>query len=166
MTEEQSKLIDSIIAEFNRISIQETKKKKFNLIDAKALTDEKKEREYWEKISEDNKDGWRRAARQEARRIMDLLKEDLPSANINVPDHGTRIDIHHKDNSSIRVIAIFVNVRDNPFSDPFKRAVYCGTGFEYAYNTSDDARNTKKCATIESILNDKEVIALIRDKVL
>jgi len=54
MTENQKQLIDSLTEEFNRISIQETKKKKFNLIDAKSLTDEKKEREYWEKISKDN----------------------------------------------------------------------------------------------------------------
>jgi len=165
MTENQKQLIDSLTEEFNRISIQETKKKKFNLIDAKSLTDEKKEREYWEKISKDNEREWNRAARQEAQRIVDMLKEDLPSANIKMSEFGAGLDIYDKDNS-FRVITIVVRVRNNPFSDPFKRAVHCGVGFKYVYITSDMLYPIENCATIESILNDKEVIALIRDKVL
>jgi hypothetical protein len=165
MTENQKQLIDSLTEEFNRISIQETKKKKFNLIDAKALTDEKKERECWEKISKDNEREWNRAARQEAQRIVDMLKEDLPSAHIEMSEHGSGLKFYNKDKSSW-VIGIAVRVRNNPFSDPFKRCVHCGVGFSYAYNTLDMLSVIEGRATIESILNDKDVIALIRDKVL
>lgn len=76
MTKEQQEIIDSLVAEFERINTQKTKEK-CNLIDISPLVSEVSAGKFWDKLVEEDDKRWSETANLEARRIVELLREDL-----------------------------------------------------------------------------------------
>jgi hypothetical protein len=144
MTNEQKKLIDSIIAEFNKISKQTSEKKAFNLIDLEShKMDEIRIKKEWTRELNLRMEEWGAKAREECNRIAELLRTDLPTLNVKVRNDGQAIRIF----TETRNAEINVFIKTEKFQDPIGNTWLFPCGFSYTANSKYD--------TIEEAVKDK-----------
>ncbi len=85
LTEKQVELIEQIKSEFNKINNSGNENKgKFNLVDTNTLTDLVERKRKFREEEKAKRHGLEQLRNEEAQRIADLLREDLPTAFIDV----------------------------------------------------------------------------------
>jgi hypothetical protein len=82
MTKRQQQIIDSLVSEFNKL--QPVMGKGFNLINVQPLIEKTQAIAQVRLEEELSSDSWVEAAQMEARRIVELLSDDLPTLEVSV----------------------------------------------------------------------------------
>lgn len=110
MTTRQQQIIDSLVSEFNKL--QPVMGKGFNLINVQPLIGKTQAIVQIRLEEELSHDAWVEAAQIEARRIVELLSDDLPTLEVSVCGvQDTCIKIHQYGRDSI-VIYVERDYRD------------------------------------------------------
>jgi hypothetical protein len=82
MNQNQEKIIQDLIAEFNRIENMATENTGFNLININPLLEKAREIEMMKANQKADLESWELMAFEEMRRVIGLLQKDLPNASI------------------------------------------------------------------------------------
>lgn len=169
MKTEQQQIINSLISEFNRIDSMSANNKTFNLINIEPLNEKTNEIERYRAMLEADEKAWEELATQEAYRLIDLLREDLPNACIQkYGKENGYIDIPkimiRKNKSTIchheYYILIEINIkRNNKVTDSFGGSWTLGSELSYKYNNNE-------YKTIQDVVSDKRFLEDLRYKVL
>ena len=170
MNQNQEKIIQDLIAEFNRIENMTTENTGFNLININPLLEESREIKMMKANQEADLKSWELMAYEEMRRVIGLLQQDLPNASIQAYGKensfytSPSILIRRNSNGSTHCdscVSIFINIVKDSFSHNGKRYER-GIGLTYStYNASE-----KNYATIEELVSDERFLQNIRTRVL
>ena len=156
MTEEQSKLIDSIIAEFNKISAQPIEPRPFNLIDISPIIEKNRVKEQWKADHLARSEEWQKRAENEANRIASLLQRDLHPLKIEV-EKRTIIII----NSASYHLYMRVDVKSESFTDPYGEVWKFPVRFEYQLQPTCGPRFQSIQELVDSELFAEEIRGLL-----
>ena len=167
MNQNQEKIIQDLIAEFNRIENMTTENTGFNLININPLLEESREIEMMKANQEADLKSWELMAYEEMRRVIGLLQQDLPNASIQAygKENGlytsSRILIRRNSNGSTHhesCVSIKINVVKSTFSHNGNRYE---RGIGLTYSTGGESYTT-----IEKLVSDKTFLKNIRTLVL
>lgn len=142
MTTQQQNIIDSLVAEFERINTASAGRKAFNLIDTDALQDKTRLQREWKRLEEEDNATWKKSAEVETWRVMALLIEDLPDyvrvekyngliGKYDLPQLQIRHESVHCRAHHEQVVGIEVIVRKQRKVDGHGNAGDFGSHFEY-----------------------------------
>jgi hypothetical protein len=171
MTTNQQQIVNSLIAEFNRIEAEHKPKQTFNLINANVLNEKTDEIARYKAEEKANQETWDKMADDEARRLVKLFQEDLPTASVqkygrenghyDLPivliRRNERTSTHHDSCVTVSVIiSKSIDVRDS-FGNAYER----GVQLKYRFSYGGDSFNS-----IEELVSDKRFLEELRVKVL
>ena len=169
LTQQQQQILDLLVNEFNKIN---SPKKSFKLIDTDALIDKTNKIKANDELERIHEETWDKIANEETRRIVSLLKEELPMANIEKYGEGNNNyyvlpnlfinrkerawDTHHES-----VIQIGIKVIKTYSTDEFgKRRAYLGeTSIKYEFNDL-------LFESIEALVSNEKFLERLRTHVL
>jgi hypothetical protein len=173
LTETQSQLISQLTQEFQRINSETKVNGKFNLVSAEELNQIAEEVRRNKAEAEADSNYWAKAARDEADRIVELLKEDLPMARVerygkanqhyDLPD----ILIARKGDRLPHVsecVTIHVKVRKEYTDQTHGCWYYKGLRLVYEYYNTPDS--SAEYESIEQLFEQSNVRNHIRERVL
>ena len=173
MNQNQEKIIQDLIAEFNRIENMATENTGFNLININPLLEESREIEMMKANQEADLKSWELMAFEEMRRVIGLLQEDLPNASIQAygKENGHSICpsilIRRNSNDTTHYescVTIEIKVEKESFMHNNKQYQ---RGIRLNYCDAYSARLIKKnYATIEALVNNNLFLQRIRTLVL
>jgi hypothetical protein len=166
MNQNQEKIIQDLIAEFNRIENMATENTGFNLININPLLEESREIEMMKANQEADLESRELMAFEEMRRVIGLLQQDLPNASIQAygreNGHYIRPSILIRRNSDDTTyenyVSIEIKVEKESFLHKNKRYE---RGSRLSYNCIE-----RKYTTIEELVNDNLFLQRIRTLVL
>jgi len=172
MENNQQQIIDSLIAEFNRINSMNANNKTFNLINIEPLNAKTDEIKRYKAMREADKKAWNELAYQEVYRLIDLFKQDLPNAciekygkengHIDIPSIIIGKDERHTRGHSENHVSIHIEVRTNKMvKDSYGGTWSFGSELIYRYGIFN-----KEYKTIEEVVTSKEFLEELRLKVL
>lgn len=179
MTTQQQNIIDSLVAEFERINTTNNRKA-FNLIDSNALQEDTNRKRTWKRLSEENLEVWKKAAHEETERIIALLLEDLPDY-VEVEKYNERIGKYDAPQLQIRhemvhcrahcddVVSIEVYVKKEHRQDEYGNAAEFGKCFRYIPHPmyyGNIPNYEKGYETIEEAVNDPNFKEALRKRVI
>jgi hypothetical protein len=170
MNQNQEKIIQDLIAEFNRIENMATENTGFNLINIKPLLEESREIEMMKANQKADLESWELMALEEMRRVIGLLQQDLPNASIQAygKENGHYISpsILIRRNSNVSThyescVSIEIKVEKESFLHKNKQYE---RGSRLSYNCFVGL--DRKYTTIEELVNDNLFLQRIRTLVL
>jgi len=171
MTTNQQQIVDALVNELNRIEAMHKPTTTFNLINVNALNDKTNEIEKYLARREADMEAWDKLATEEAIRLVNLFKADLPMALVqkygrdnghsDQPDVLIRRDdtqsSHHESCVLVRVKVARLNDVIDSFGNIYSR----GVKLQYQYNGSNDLFDT-----IEELVAKTNFLELVRERVL
>jgi hypothetical protein len=171
MTTNQQQIVNSLIAEFNRIEAEHKPKTTFNLINLDALNDKTNEIARYKAEEKANLESWDKMANDEARRLVKLFQEDLPTASVqkygkenyhyDLPSvlirRNENTSTHHESCVSVQVFVVKVNDVADSFGNRYER----GVQLKYRFSYGCDSFNS-----IEELVSNKLFLEELRLKVL
>lgn len=168
MNQNQEKIIQDLIAEFNRIENMTTEYTGFNLININPLLEESREIEMMKANQEADLKSWELMAYEEMHRVIGLLQKDLPNASIQAygkeNGHYTypSILIRRNSNGSTHYddcVSIRIKVEKETY-------LHKGKQYERGIGLTYNKGSERSYATIEELVSDKIFLQNIRTKVL
>lgn len=168
LTEKQHQIIHALQAEFDRINQSAQQRSSFNLIDINALNTKTREmKAFNESVDETNK-RWSDAAKYEADKIAEMLRQDLPDAVVDTdPNYGSYIRIRHKSNANSTdigsMVTIDVKVKLTYTSDPYGNQYPIGS---YLFCEPFPMTTGSHYKTIEEAVNDERFLEALRKRVI
>jgi hypothetical protein len=171
ITPTQQNILDSLVNEFNRINNEPTPSGSFNFINTDPLLQKTMEIKQNKAIAKADKEAWNKIAIDEANRIVELLRQDLPNACIyrhskeNGYNDSSRIKILRDKNTSTdhySCVTIEVIVITNEVYQTHGCYYENGVGLAYI----DMYRGDEKYNTMQDLANTKYFQEQIREKVL
>ena len=171
MTTNQQQIVNSLIAEFNRIEAEHKPKTTFNLINLDALNDKTNEIARYKAEEKANLESWDKMANDEAKRLVKLFQEDLPTASVQKygKENGYHdlpiVLIRRNENTSTHpdsqvsvsvIISKAIDVRDS-FGNAYER----GAQLKYRFSYGGESFNS-----IEELVSNKLFLEELRLKVL
>jgi hypothetical protein len=171
MTTNQKQIIDALVNEFNRIEAMHKPSTTFSLINVDALNDKTNEIKRYKMQEEAESLAWDEIANEEARRLVKLFQEDLPTASVqkygkenrfyDLPSvlirRDERSSTHHEDCVNVEVVVVRRNDVKDSFGNYYNRCVK----LNYRYNYLGKAYET-----IEELVSEPHFLELIRNRVL
>ena len=167
ITQSQQILLDSLLDEFTRINKTSESKHTFNLINIEPLLQKSKEIERNEAIAKADKKAWDRLAEEEADRIAELVKQDLPNVYIG-KDSGfpSMLNIAKDEKSSHHIytrVNIYVGYLTEKVDQTHNDRYWKGVQLYYSLCWMDSA---KKYPCIESLIKNSNFLDQVRTKIL
>lgn len=180
MTTQQQFIIESLQKEFERINAAQVTKTKFNLINSESLQEDTKRKKEWAELSKRDLETWDKAAHEEANRIIELLREDLPpyvivekytpaigkyeAAQFQIRHESVSFRAHHEE-----LVSIEVYVSREYRRDEHGNAAEFGKAFRYVpypiqYGSIPNYKKGYK--TIEEAVNDSQFKEALRKRVI
>ena len=170
MTTKQQQIVNSLIAEFNRIEAEHKPKQTFNLINVDALNGKTNEIARYKAEEKANLESWDKMANDEARRLVKLFQEDLPTASVqkygrenghyDLPSvlirRNENTSTHHESCVSVQVFVVKVNDVADSFGNKYER----GVQLKYRLHGFDSFNS------IEELVADKWFLEDLRVKVI
>jgi len=171
MTTNQKQIIDALVNEFNRIESMHKPSTTFSLINADVLNEKTNEIRQHELNEIADSEAWDKIANEEARRLVNLFKSDLPTASVqkygrenghyDLPSvlirRNESTSTHNE--SSVTVGVTIVKQRD--VEDSFGNRYNRGVKLNYRFNYGDEGFET-----IEDLVANKHFLESIRRRVL
>jgi hypothetical protein len=146
MTTRQQQIIDSLVSEFNKL--QPVMGKGFNLINVQPLMEKNTAIEQVRLEEELSYESWIAAAQIEARRIVELLSDDLPTLKVSVWGvQDTCIEIYKPGRDSI-IIYVGIKSKDIKNED---LGIYFKQHLNLQYSTNQ--RSDFESDSIEEVLS-------------
>jgi hypothetical protein len=165
MTTNQQQIVDALVNEFNRIEAMHKPTTTFNLINVNALNDKTNEIEKYLARRKADMEAWNKLATEEAIRLVNLFKADLPTASVQKYDSDNglviRRDKNHSTHHEYCVIVMVKIVYLNDVIDSFGNIYSRGVKLQYEYNGSND-----RFDTIEELVAKTNFLELVRKRVL
>ena len=170
MNQNQEKIIQDLIAEFNRIENMAAENTGFNLININPLLEKSREIEMMKANQEADLKSWELMAFEEMRRVIGLLQQDLPNASIQAygKENGYYISpsILIRKNSNVSThcdscITIHIEVEKDSF---MHNNEWYQKGIRLNYNSYSASK--KNYATIGELVSDDLFLRRIRTLVL
>jgi hypothetical protein len=163
MTTEQQQIIDSLISEFTRINQSKGTSTKFNLIDTSVLDAKTKEINEFKANEKLDIDYWKRVADTECKRIVQMLKEDMPNNCIQqygdnnnyYPDssillrHNAETSTHSDSCADIHIVVDRGGYVEDSYGNRYSR----GTKLQYRVSPSKESSSTYYDTIEEAILS-------------
>lgn len=175
MTPNQKSIVESLINEFNRINSTTSDSKPFNLINADVLSAENRANYIWEQSSKSELESWKIAANEEAWRIVEMLKQDLPNAVIEKYGHGNsyydlpNVLIKHPSVDSnahyTEWVSIDIHVETQSKSNEYGHRATFGKKLSYRVTPSVKGYN-EPYETLEEAVKDSAFIDALRKRVI
>lgn len=171
MTTNQKQIIDALVNEFNRIESMHKPSTTFSLINADVLNEKTNEIRKFELNEIADSEAWDKIANEEARRLVNLFKSDLPTASVQKygRENGhydlPSILIRRNESTStcmdncVNVEVKIVKRRD--VKDSFFNLYNRGVKLNYRFNYGDE-----RFETIEDLVANKDFLESIRKRVL
>lgn len=157
MNAKQQEIINSLIAEFNRIETSSIKNNSFNLIDLESLKDKTWEIDWYKKVENEDIKAWKKIATEEAHRLVELFKQDLPTACVKFCD-GSSLFISNTNSKNRINIHVHV-IRDKDVEDSYGNCYSRGKALSYGVFE-------RRYRTIEDLVQNKDFLELIRTKII
>lgn len=148
MTPQQQQIIDNLVSEFNKL--QPATGKSFNLINTAPLIEKSNLIKQLRREEELSHESWVEAAQMEARRIVELLADDLPTIDVSV--YGfckTSIQLRKSGSNSIFIYVEICSTRN--YSKELDECYNDYTGLEYSTYVTDSKKIISN--SIEDILS-------------
>lgn len=167
-TEQQQHIIDSLMAEFNRINSSKDSSRSYSLVDLDSLLHKTNEIREYETLSKKDNEHWKELAKNEALNIVQQLRKDLPDAKVELCDGRNEIRIVHK-SLSINVhheerVDITVLVSQRYVDDSYGNRYSFGKSL--CYEVYPCTTRGLKYDTINEAVKDERFLEGIRRRVL
>jgi hypothetical protein len=173
LTETQSQLISQLTQEFQRINSETKVNGKFNLVSLDGLNQVAEEIRRNEAEAEADANYWEKAARDEADRIVLLLREDLPMARVELYGKANG----HYDAPTVLIarkgdrlphysecVTIYVKVCKEHAKQTHDCRYYKGLRLVYEYYNTPE--KTGAYDSIEQLFSESDVLSHIRARIL
>lgn len=171
MTTNQKQIIDALVNEFNRIESMHKPSTTFSLINADVLNEKTNEIRKYELNEIADSEAWNKIANEEAMRLVNLFKSDLPTASVqkygreNGHYDAPSILIRRNESTSTHnescVNVEVKTVKQRDVEDSFGNRYNRGVKLNYSFNYGDE-----RFETIEELVANKCFLESIRKKVL
>jgi hypothetical protein len=171
MTTNQKQIIDALVNEFNRIEAMHKPSTTFSLINVDAMKDKTNEIKRYKMQEEAESLAWDEIANEEARRLVKLFQEDLPTASVqkygkenrfyDLPSVLIRRDERSSTHPESCVNVEVVVVRRNDVKDSFGNYYNRCVKLNYRYNYGRE-----EFETIEELVSNHYFLESVRNRVL
>jgi hypothetical protein len=170
MTTNQKQIIDALVNEFNRIESMHKPSTTFSLINADVLNEKTNEIRQHELNEIADSEAWDKIANEEATRLVNLFKSDLPTASVqkygrenghyDLPSVLIRRNESTSHNESCVNVEVKI-VKQRNVEDSFGNLYNRGVKLNYSFNYEQ-----ARFETIEELVANKEFLESIRRRVL
>ena len=171
MTTNQKQIIDALVNEFNRIESMHKPSTTFSLINTEVLNEKTNEIRQHELNEIADSEAWDKIANEEARRLVNLFKSDLPTASVqkyssenghyDLPSvlirRNESTSTHHESSVNVGVTIVKHRGVEDSFGNRYNR----GVKLNYSFNYGDE-----RFETIEELVANKDFLESIRKRVL
>jgi hypothetical protein len=170
LSNNQQKIINSLISEFDRINQQANDKEGFNLIDVRTLVDKSKRINEWNEMKKADTLAWRKAANEECYRIIELLKDDMPEVYIEKCERtDARIIICKRKEDvgfSDRIVTLDIRISNKTMLDEYKNCYVFGEYLTYKPSPTELDAYSSCYRNLQGAISDKRFLDALRTRIL